>query len=175
MWCFAQFSTMFIISSLKNTHGGALLLVKLQAKVCNFTKSNTPPWVFCTFLNCTNGTKLHKASQINFGIYDGNCGIYGALSLSRFTNVLNNTLLHPLKTSEKLMVFWCFQGVEKYNIGKTLVNVPGKGIQLSMGQCRILWSIFLKLTHHHQPIHSDENKNILSLRYFRKMIVLSIL
>ena len=32
----------------KNTHGGVLLLVKLQTEACNFTKSNTPPWVFFT-------------------------------------------------------------------------------------------------------------------------------
>ena len=31
---------------------------------CNFTKSKTPSWVFSRFLNCTNGTKLPKASQI---------------------------------------------------------------------------------------------------------------
>ena len=33
----------------KNTHGGVLLLVKLQALACNFTKNNTPPWMFFTF------------------------------------------------------------------------------------------------------------------------------
>ena len=27
----------------ENTHGGVLLLVKVQASACNFTKSNTPP------------------------------------------------------------------------------------------------------------------------------------
>ena len=32
------------------TFSKVLLLVKLQAKACNFTKSNTPPWVFFTFL-----------------------------------------------------------------------------------------------------------------------------
>ena len=42
----------------ENTHGGALLLVKLHAEVCNFTKSNTPPWVFFKFL------KLYKWYQI---------------------------------------------------------------------------------------------------------------
>ena len=41
---------LYNIKNLKNTHGGVLLLG-------NFTKSNTPPWVFFTFLNCTNGTK----------------------------------------------------------------------------------------------------------------------
>ena len=33
-------------------------LIKLQALACNFTKINTPPWVFFTFL------KLYKCSQI---------------------------------------------------------------------------------------------------------------
>ena len=47
-----------------NTHRGVLLLVKLHASACNFTKSNTPPWVFFTyFLNCTNGTKSRSTSQ----------------------------------------------------------------------------------------------------------------
>ena len=27
-----------------------LLIVKLQTEACNFTKGNTPPWVFFTFL-----------------------------------------------------------------------------------------------------------------------------
>ena len=29
----------------------------------NFTKTNTPPWVFWRFLNCTYGIKLRKASH----------------------------------------------------------------------------------------------------------------
>ena len=39
---------------MKNTHGRVLLLIKLQALTCNFTKSNTPPWVFFMFF------KLYK-------------------------------------------------------------------------------------------------------------------
>ena len=38
--------------------GGVLRLVKLQAEVCNFTKSDTPPWVFFMFF------KLCKWYQI---------------------------------------------------------------------------------------------------------------
>ena len=34
---------LYNFKNIKNTHGGVLLLVKLQAKVSNFTKSNTPP------------------------------------------------------------------------------------------------------------------------------------
>ena len=32
----------------KKTHGGALFSVKLHVEAWNFTKSNTPPWVFFT-------------------------------------------------------------------------------------------------------------------------------
>ena len=49
---------------MKNNHGGMILLVKLQALACNFTKSIPPPWFFSRFLNCTNGTKSCKASNI---------------------------------------------------------------------------------------------------------------
>ena len=51
--------------NVKNTHEGVLVLVKLQAEACNFTKINIPPCVFFTFLNCTNGTKLRNASQFS--------------------------------------------------------------------------------------------------------------
>ena len=37
---------LYILKNVKNTHGGLLLSVKLQAEGCNFTESNTPPWVF---------------------------------------------------------------------------------------------------------------------------------
>ena len=43
---------------MKNTCGGVLLSVKFQAKACDFTKSNTPPWVLFTFF------KLCKWYQI---------------------------------------------------------------------------------------------------------------
>ena len=47
---------LYNLKNVKNTHGGVLILVKLQA-----TKINTPPWAFFTFLNCTNGIKSRKA------------------------------------------------------------------------------------------------------------------
>ena len=34
------------LKRVKSTHGGVLILVKLQASAYNFTKINTPPWVF---------------------------------------------------------------------------------------------------------------------------------
>ena len=46
------------LKNAKNTHGGVLLLVKLQAKNPNFTKSGTAPRVLFTFF------KLYKWYQI---------------------------------------------------------------------------------------------------------------
>ena len=40
-----------------------LLLVKLQVSTSNLTKSNTPPWMFFSFLNCTHGVKLRSVSN----------------------------------------------------------------------------------------------------------------
>ena len=41
IWC-----NLYNLKNVKNTHGGVLPLVKLKAEAGNFTKSNTPPWVF---------------------------------------------------------------------------------------------------------------------------------
>ena len=41
------------LKNVKNTHEGVLVLVKLQ-KACNFTESNTAPWMLFTFF------KLYK-------------------------------------------------------------------------------------------------------------------
>ena len=49
---------LYNLKNVKSTYGGVLLLVKLQASACNFTKSNTPRWVFFTFF------KLYKWYQI---------------------------------------------------------------------------------------------------------------
>ena len=36
----------YYLKNVKNTHRGVLLLIKLQDLACNFTTSNTTPWVF---------------------------------------------------------------------------------------------------------------------------------
>ena len=36
---------LYNLNKVRNTNGGVLLLVKLQAEVCNFTKNMTPPWI----------------------------------------------------------------------------------------------------------------------------------
>ena len=52
---------LYNLKNVKNIYGGLLFLGKFQALACNFTKSNTPSWVFSRFLNCTNGAKSHNA------------------------------------------------------------------------------------------------------------------
>ena len=44
IWCYS-----YNLKNVKNTHGGVLILVKLQAEACNFTRIKTPPWVFFIF------------------------------------------------------------------------------------------------------------------------------
>ena len=46
------------LKNVKSTHGGVLILVKLQDKASNFTKINTALWAFFTFF------KLYKWYQI---------------------------------------------------------------------------------------------------------------
>ena len=49
---------------MKNTHGGVLLLVKLHVNSSTLLKVTLLQGLLSRFLNCTNGTKLRKASQI---------------------------------------------------------------------------------------------------------------
>ena len=51
---------LYNLKNVKNTHEGALFLVKLQALAFDFTKSNTPSWLFSRFLRFANGTKSCK-------------------------------------------------------------------------------------------------------------------
>ena len=44
---------MYNLKNVKNTHREVLV-----------TKSNTPPWVFFTLFNCTNGTKSRNISHV---------------------------------------------------------------------------------------------------------------
>ena len=75
---------------MKNTHGGALILVKLQA-----SKINTPPWVFFTFF------KLYKwyqiAQRITFGtpkaLYK-TAEVKNLLSIDNAINTEFNLMIH---------------------------------------------------------------------------------
>ena len=57
---------MYNLKSVKNTLGGMLILVKLQAAACKFTKINTPPWVFFTFLKLYSTTYISNKDIRDF-------------------------------------------------------------------------------------------------------------
>ena len=43
------FYHLYNLRNVKNTHGGVLLIVKVRAENCSFTKYNTAAWVFHIF------------------------------------------------------------------------------------------------------------------------------
>ena len=51
------------LKNVKETHGGVLLLGKMQAQACNFTKSNTSPWVFFTLSQSVSQSVSQLGSQ----------------------------------------------------------------------------------------------------------------
>ena len=100
---------LYNLKYVKNTHGGVLILVKLQAEVCNFTKINTPLWVFFTFL------KLCKWYQI----------------AQRITYLKFKILL-------KVKYYCIAYGINyetTYQIGAKLKNVAEKNTSLKIIKC----------------------------------------
>ena len=83
---------LYYLKNVKNTHGGVLLLLKLQASVCNFTQSNTLAWVFFTFL------KLYKWYQMNHN--DFFCSIINV----RFSNIFPFCYFNKFSVTEKLLL-----------------------------------------------------------------------
>ena len=57
---------LYNLKNVKNTHGGVLILIKLQAKACNFTKINTPPRAFFTFFKLYKRYQTRNASHMIF-------------------------------------------------------------------------------------------------------------
>ena len=52
------------LKSVKNTHGGVLILIKLQALACNLLKLTLLHGCFSRFSNGTNGIKSRNAPHI---------------------------------------------------------------------------------------------------------------
>ena len=81
-----------------------------KVAACNFTKSNTPPWEFFTFLNCTNGAKLGNVSYI----WIDNIKINESI-ITKWVNPFHaaGLFLYPLKTSGNLWFSYVFKGYRK--------------------------------------------------------------
>ena len=65
MFC-AIWYHLYNLKNQKNTHGGLLLLVKLQAKPPTLLKVTLLHGCFLGFFNSTNCTKSHKTSHIKY-------------------------------------------------------------------------------------------------------------
>ena len=61
---FAKFGILHNSENVKNTHGGMILLVMLQLKPATLLITLFRGCFSC-FLNCANGTRFRKASQIS--------------------------------------------------------------------------------------------------------------
>ena len=55
---------LYNFKNVKYTHGGTLLLVKLQAEGCNFTKINFRPWVFFYVFKASHISNKKKFASI---------------------------------------------------------------------------------------------------------------
>ena len=90
IWCH-----LYNLKNVKHIHGGMLILVKLQAETCNFTKVSTPLWVFFTFF------KLYKWYQIAQHITYGLCNsVFLSLwrhSFSKYPKMSGQTLKYLKK------------------------------------------------------------------------------
>ena len=66
------------LKNVKNTHGGVLLSVNLQVETCNFTKSNTPPWLIFLFFELYKWYEIAQNISTSFGLrlfFQKNMGI----------------------------------------------------------------------------------------------------
>ena len=64
IWCH-----LYNLKNVKNTHEGVLILVKLRAEACNFTKINSSSWVFFTFFELYKWYQIAQRTTSDFCIF----------------------------------------------------------------------------------------------------------
>ena len=116
---------LYHLKNVKNTLGGVLLLVQLQA-----TESNTPPWVLFTFF------KLYKWYQI------AQCITYECLSAT----VYPRSLYHLFSKDSASLVFaqfsissivrWPYSGQQVENLWFLGLQIAGKCISSTFSDCK---------------------------------------
>ena len=110
---------------MKNIHGGVLILVKLQSSACNFTKINTPPWVFFTFF------KLYEWYQIAQSTT--------SYWVSHLIKIPVNTVFYGDKGSKEISPLKetftsgirCYKVIKRYTIHNFMKSAPIPGNQRS--------------------------------------------
>ena len=101
----------------KNIHGGGLLLVKLQASACNFTKSNTPPRVFFTFFKLYEWYQIAQSTTYGlvYNLLQENSG------LSLRPDLVRRGKLFQVQD------YWRFRSGEKWRVVKRKVKIRAIG------------------------------------------------
>ena len=64
---------LYDLENVKNAHGGVLILVKLQALGCNFTKISTLPWMFFTFFKLCKWYQIEQRITYVYGFIPPRC------------------------------------------------------------------------------------------------------
>ena len=128
------------LKNVKNTHGGVLLLAKLQDLACNFTKRNTPPWMFFTFFKLC---KWYQIAQPTTFIRDH----YGMEKKSSL-QLLETHAYHENHNIQTWSDMLCKR--EYFKCGKRricVISYHGSGISAFMahGELFRIYAIFLKM------------------------------
>ena len=125
--------TLHNLKNVKNTHGGVILLVKLQAEASNFAKSNTPPSVFFTFF------KLCKWYQIAQSITNiGKSKLWKVSLLVKMNSAINifrifnpflasAPILYHLKTPKILWLSGDSRGYKMGTLGENRLRSSHRG------------------------------------------------
>ena len=119
-------------------HGAVLLLVKLQAEACNVTKSNTPPWVFFTFLKLYKW--YHIAQKHHMSTYqDGrnrprkkSFGYVGSYYLHKFYVCSILTYVSCMYHKRKKFFNSCFLGACFYSYFNSFLQDPPQCLKSSL-------------------------------------------
>ena len=85
---------LYSLKNVKNAHRGVLILVKLQASACNFTKGNTLPWVL-TFFKLNKWYQIAQHITIDSGFFH-----VQAESRNQFNNYMLVAVMGKQKQSE---------------------------------------------------------------------------
>ena len=89
------------LKNVKNTHGGVLILVKLiklvKAKARNFTKINSPQWVFFTFFKLYEWYEM--AQRIIFNKFN-------ILMILKFSFIFQYRIFYNISADYWILILW---------------------------------------------------------------------
>ena len=123
---------LYNVKNVKNTHGGVLILVKLQPSACNFTKINSPSWVFFAFFKLYEWYQIVQRitnswfnvpifQMLIFILFVSNCVLFeGVLSLwvsiRKATEIVTPTTTYFLRIDTGTIITAGLQAITRTNL-----------------------------------------------------------